>query len=68
VSITLSCATAAARIYYTLDGSDPTTSSALYQSEIKLTGSATLKAKAVKTGYNDSTVATANFTISRRRR
>ncbi|HMJ63632.1 MAG TPA: chitobiase/beta-hexosaminidase C-terminal domain-containing protein [Bryobacteraceae bacterium] len=67
VFITLNCSTPAATIYYTLDGSTPTTTSQVFQSELKLTSSATLKAKAIKTGYQDSAVATATFVVKRRR-
>ena len=71
VSVKVSCATAGATIYYTLDGTDPTTASAVYPSGrkrnkgIRVTGigSHTVKAKAVETGYNVSATATADFTI-----
>jgi hypothetical protein len=50
-------------IYYTLDGSDPTTSSQVYTGPITLTQSATLKAKAVRSGYLDSFVNSASFDL-----
>ena len=52
-------------MYYTTDGTTPTTSSSLYTGQITLagTGSKTAKAIAVASGYNNSAVATATFTI-----
>lgn len=71
VTVRIMDATAGAIIYYTLDGSDPTTASAVYfagrkNKGFKLTGagSHTVKAKAVKTGYNDSDIATAVLQIN----
>ena len=71
VTVRISDATAAATIYYTLDGSDPTTASIVYiagkkNKGFKLTGlgSHTLKAKAVAPGFNDSAIATAVFDIN----
>lgn len=52
--LTLACATAGATIYYTLDGSTPTSSSTQYQSAITLTESCTIKAIAVKSGSSSS--------------
>ena len=66
--ITLTCATADAQIYYTLDGGEPTADSALYSDASKptITGEAgasvTLKAIAVL-GENQSAVQTLTYTI-----
>ena len=64
VSVTLACATSGATIRYTTDGSNPTASSTVYTVPFSLTNSATVKAYAVMAGSNDSTVATANFTVN----
>jgi hypothetical protein len=48
--ITLSCATSGAAIYYTTNGSEPTTSSALYSAPFAVLVDTTVKAKAFKTG------------------
>ena len=70
VAVRLSCSTSGATIYYTTDGTDPTSSSSVYFAGKKnkgftLTGigSHTVKAKAAKSGYNDSSIAPATFTI-----
>jgi hypothetical protein len=65
VKVTLTSSTSGATIYYTLDGSDPTTSSTRYAAAFKVKGkgSKVLKAKAVKSGYEDSAIATASFKI-----
>ena len=47
-SVTLESATAGATVYYTLDGSEPTTSSATYLTAIALTNSCTVRAFAKK--------------------
>ena len=62
-SVTISCATEGAKIYYTTDGSEPTASSAEYTAAISVTPPMTLKAIAVKDGMNDSAVASASYTI-----
>ncbi len=61
--VTLSSATEGAKIYYTADGSIPTAASTLYTASIAITKATTIKAVAVKTGLNDSEVATFNYTI-----
>ena len=62
--ITLTCATTGASIYYTLDGTNPTTSSTLYYDNNKptITASCTLKAVAIKDGVS-SAVQTVEYTI-----
>ena len=60
-SATISCATAGASIYYTVDGSTPTSASAAYTGAIALTDTTTVKAVAVKDGVSSS-VTTKVFT------
>jgi hypothetical protein len=63
-SVTISEALAAATIYYTTDGSTPTTSSPVYTGPITVSSTETLKARAMATGYLASPVATATYTIT----
>jgi hypothetical protein len=63
-SVTIGDATASAAIYYTTDGTTPTTSSTRYTGGIWQSSTQTLKAIAVLTGYANSSVATANYTIA----
>jgi uncharacterized repeat protein (TIGR03806 family) len=52
-----------ATVYYTLDGTLPTTSSLVYSNAILLTNSATVSANAFEDGFNQSVVASGLFTI-----
>jgi hypothetical protein len=61
-SISLS-ASELATIYYTLDGSDPTTNSSIYSEPITISSSKTLKFMAVDTAENQSTVFTETYTV-----
>lgn len=63
VSVSISCPTSGASVYYTTDGSDPTDMNALYSSPVLLTSTTTLKAKAYKDGLIPSTVLTGTYTI-----
>lgn len=60
---TITCATSGATIYYTLDGSTPTTSSSVYSGPVLISSSATLKAIAMKSGAENSAVTSATFGI-----
>ena len=63
-NVTISCATEGATIYYTLDGTDPTTNSTVYINSIVISDTTTVKAFAVKEGWIDSEIATAVYTIT----
>lgn len=62
LSVTLTCATDGATIYYTTDGSTPTTASSVYSSAISLSATTTIKAIAVKSGMTNSEVASKTYT------
>ncbi|MGM9848106.1 MAG: chitobiase/beta-hexosaminidase C-terminal domain-containing protein [Muribaculaceae bacterium] len=61
--VAISCATEGATIYYTLDGTTPTTASSVYSAPIVVTEAVTISAIAVKDGMEDSEVANASYTI-----
>jgi Raf kinase inhibitor-like YbhB/YbcL family protein len=62
--LTLTCATAGAAIYYTLDGSRPTTSKNLYSAPFSINANSTVKAIAVKQpDLSDSNIVTAEYLI-----
>src|SRR5882762_1408427 len=63
VTVTISDATSGATIYYTTDGSTPTTSSAVYTTPLTFTRTTTLKAMAAATGMTNSAVSSATYTI-----
>ena len=54
IDVTLTSATADARIYYTLDDKEPTTASNLYSAPIHIASDTTLRVIAVKDGHADS--------------
>ena len=62
-SVTISDTTAGAAIRYTLDGSTPTATSALYTAPITVAATTTLKAIALKSGLSNSAAASATYTI-----
>ena len=62
-TVTITCGTEEAKIYYTTDGSTPTAATGtLYSSPITLTETTTVNAVATKEGMADSTVSTVTFT------
>lgn len=63
-NVIISCTTDGASIYYTDDGTTPTSSSTEYTSAIHITETTTLKAIAIKDGV-ESDVASATYTMNR---
>ncbi len=62
-SVTITDTTSGAQIYYTTNGSTPTTSSTLYSGAISVATSETIEAVAVASGYTNSAVASAAYSI-----
>ena len=63
-TVTLSDATAGAKIYYTTNGTTPTTTSSLYSKPITASATTTIEAIAVATNYGNSSVASGVYKIS----
>lgn len=63
--ISIASDTAGATIYYTVNGSTPTTSSTEYSAPITINEATTIKAIAVKADYNDSAVTSKSFEITK---
>jgi hypothetical protein len=62
-TVTLSDADTSAKIYYTTDGSTPTSASTLYSTPIQVTVSKTIKAIAIDPALQNSNVTTAAYVI-----
>ncbi len=63
-TVTIRDATTGSTIYYTINGSTPTTSSTRYTAAVTVSASETLKAIATASGYSQSAVGTAVYTIT----
>ena len=64
LSVSIADTTAGAAIYYTTDGSTPTTGSQLYSGPFTISASAVVKAIATASGYTQSAVGSASYTYS----
>ena len=62
-NVSITCATEGADIFYTTDGTEPTASSTPYTGPFIVSETTTVKAIATKTGYNNSAIASATYTI-----
>lgn len=62
--VTLSTATPDAAIYFTLDGSNPSTESTRYTAPITINEDVTIKAVAIKDGLRDSGMATFKYQVA----
>ena len=63
-TVSITDATSGAKIYYTTNGSSPTTASALYSGSIGVSSSETLVAAAIAPGYSMSTPAVAEYIVT----
>ena len=62
--VAISDSTSSATIYYTRNGNLPTTQSTVYTGPVSVASTETLKAIAVASGYSQSAIATAAYTIT----
>ena len=63
VAVTITSSLPSSEIRYTLNGADPTATSALYSAPIMVTANTTVKARVFKSGLTPSTVTSADFVI-----
>jgi glucosylceramidase len=62
-TVTLTDGTSGATIYFTADGSTPTTSSTIYTNPITITATTAIKALATASGFSASAVASGSYTL-----
>ena len=62
-TVTLTDSSAGASIYYTLDGTNPTTGSTPYSAPINIVATTTIKAIATAPGFSTSAIASGTYTI-----
>jgi hypothetical protein len=63
-TVSISSSTPGAAVYYTTNGSTPTTASTLYAGPITVSSNQTVQAIAVAAGFNNSNVASSTYTIT----
>src|SRR6202522_1928965 len=64
LSVSIADATPSAAIYYTTDGSTPTTASQLYSAPFTISATTTVHAIATATGYTQSALGSASYTYA----
>ncbi|MDE3155355.1 MAG: chitobiase/beta-hexosaminidase C-terminal domain-containing protein [Acidobacteriota bacterium] len=62
-SVSLASSVSGATIHYTLDGTDPTAGSPTYSSPLAVDATTVVKAIALRTGWTDSPIGTATYTL-----
>ena len=62
--VSITCETPLVTIYYTLDGTNPNSSSAVYSSPISIPETSSLKARAARVGWSDSKISSVSYTIT----
>lgn len=63
VNVTMASTTEGAKIYYTIDGTEPSAESTLYNGTVAISEDTTFKAIAVKEGMENSPVSYAKFSV-----
>jgi formylglycine-generating enzyme len=63
-TVSITCSTFGAEIRYTVDGSEPASTSTLYINPINIVSAITLKAKAYKNNWNTSPTVSADYNIT----
>lgn len=66
-SVSIQCATPGAKIYYTLDGTNPTPDKKLYTAPILITSTTSLRAKAYAEGKLEGIAVTATYMLNERK-
>ncbi len=61
ITVSMTCATTDAIIYYTLDGTDPDETSTVFSTSFSVSTTTTVKARAYKSGMTESNIATNNY-------
>ena len=63
IEVAISCDTQGATIYYTIDGTEPTEASTVYENPIAVAATTTINAIAMKDGMTNSVIATATYNM-----
>lgn len=64
ISVVITCSTGSSTIYYTTDGTTPTTGSTVYTGSFSVSSTLTVNAICTASGLSNSSVATAQYTLN----